>query len=161
MKKSVNGNMYEVALDEAWELFDAHLDGARSALVLVLSAWTLAERARHALNSSAAALGYGPAACAFAALGAQERAEGDAPLDDQALFLLTEGLDPVCLVAADSAAARALARAYRCEVPAGAQSRVFGRTCVAFRDFDAMLDDAQDKQAAWALLKKLPRFGER
>lgn len=40
-------------------------------------------------------------------------------------------------------------------------SRAFGRTVVAFRDFDAMLDDAQDKQVAWALLKKLPHFGER
>ena len=32
---------------------------------------------------------------------------------------------------------------------------------MAFKSFEHMLDDAQSKQAAWALLKKLPRFGER
>jgi len=42
----------------------------------------------------------------------------------------------------------------------GKPGRAFGRSVVAFRDFDAMLDDGQDKQIAWALLKKLPRFGE-
>ena len=39
--------------------------------------------------------------------------------------------------------------------------RLFGRDAVAFKSFEHMLDDAQSKQAAWALLKKLPRFGER
>ena len=77
-----------------------------------------------------------------------------------ALFLLVEGLDPLCLIATDSTAAAALGRAYRCEVPLGKPGRAFGRSVVAFRDFDAMLDDGQDKQIAWALLKKLPRFGE-
>ena len=76
------------------------------------------------------------------------------------LFLLVEGLDPLCLIATDSTAAAALGRAYRCEVPLGKPGRAFGRSVVAFRDFDAMLDDGQDKQIAWALLKKLPRFGE-
>ena len=42
--------MYEVALDEAWELFGEHLDGARSALVCVTSAQTLSERSRAALE---------------------------------------------------------------------------------------------------------------
>ena len=138
--------MYEVALDEAWELFDEHLDGARSALVCVASGNGSSERSRAALNSAMASLGYGSAAV-----------EG---LDDQALFLLVEGLDPLCLIATDSTAAAALGRAYRCEVPLGKPGRAFGRSVVAFRDFDAMLDDGQDKQIAWALLKKLPRFGE-
>ena len=120
--------MYEVALDEAWELFAEHLDGARSALVCVASGSGSSERSRAALN--------------------------------QALFLLVEGLDPLCLIATDSTAAAALGRAYRCEVPLGKPGRAFGRSVVAFRDFDAMLDDGQDKQIAWALLKKLPRFGE-
>ena len=140
--------MYEVALDEAWELFDEHLDGARSTLVCVASGNGSSERSRAALNSAMASLGYGSGACTFAAV------EG---LDDQALFLLVEGLDPLCLIAPDSTAAAAL---YRCEVPLGKPGRAFGRSVVAFRDFDAMLDDGQDKQIAWALLKKLPRFGE-
>ena len=156
VKKSANGNMYEVALDEAWELFGAHLGGARSALVCALSARPLDERSRGALNNSAAALGYGHDACAFAVLDA---GDGDV-LDEQALFLMIEGLDPLCLVAADAASARLLGRAYRCDVSLGKQSRVFGRTCVAFRSFAAMLDDGQEKQVAWALLKKLPKFGE-
>lgn len=153
---SVNGNMYEVALHETWELFGACLDGARSTLVCVLSAKPLDERGRAALRSSAEALGYGRDACTFAVLDA-----GDGGLlDEHALFLLVEGLDPVCLVAADNDAAAAIGRAYRCKVEVGKPNRVFGRTCVAFRDFGAMLDDGQDKQVAWALLKKLPRFGD-
>ena len=144
--------MYEVALDEAWELFDAHLSGARSALVCVLSKRALDASSRTALNSSAEALGYGRAACTFAVV------EG---LDEQALFLLVEALDPLCLIAADQEAAHALGRAYRCDVPSGKPSRVFGRTCIAFKSFPAMLEDAQDKQLAWALLKKLPTYPER
>ena len=143
--------MYEVALDEAWELFGEHLDGARAALVCVASERPLSERSRSALNNAMASLGYGNDACTFAVV------EG---LDDQALFLLIEGLDPLCLIAADQEAARALGRAYRCDVPLGKPGRAFGRDAAAFRDFDAMLDDGQDKQIAWALLKKLPRFGE-
>lgn len=139
--------MYEVALDETWELFAEQLDGARSGLVLALSQRSLDERSRSALDGSSAALGYG--ACTFAAV------EG---LDGQALFLLVEGLDPLCLIAADREAVRALEGAFRCEVSLGKPSRVFGRTCVAFESFPAMLDDGQDKQVAWALLKKLPRF---
>ena len=121
------------------------------ALVCVASGSGSSERSRAALNSAMASLGYGSGACTFAAV------EG---LDDQALFLLVEGLDPLCLIATDSTAAAALGRAYRCEVPLGKPGRAFGRSVVAFRDFDAMLDDGQDKQIAWALLKKLPRFGE-
>ena len=153
---SVNGNMYEVTLNETWDLFGAHLDGAHAALVCVLSAKPLEERGCTALRSSADALGYGRDACTFIALVA-----GDGILlDEQALFLLMEGLDPVCLVAADNDAAEALGRAYRCSVETGKANHVFGRTCIAFRDFDAMLDDGQDKQIAWALLKKLPKFGD-
>ncbi len=150
--------MYEIALDEAWELFALNLSGSRPALVCAVSERALDERSRAALNSSAKALGYGHAACVFATLHAGT--EDAAPLDDQALFLMIEGLDPLCLVAADARSAAALGRAYRCEVPLGKQSRVFGRTTVAFKSFSTMLDDGQDKQTAWALLKKLPKFGE-
>ena len=88
-------------------------------------------------------------------------AAGDAALDGQALFLLLEGLDPLIVVAAGAEAARALGAAYRQEVPLDGACRLFGRDAVAFKSFEHMLDDAQSKQAAWALLKKLPRFGER
>lgn len=152
--------MYEVALDEAWDLFGEHLDGSRAALVCAVSERAPSDRSRTALESAANSLGYGPAACAFVSLHASE-GEDPAALDDQALFLLIEGLDPLCLIAADEASAQALGRAFRCEISLGKPGRAFGRSAVAFRNFDAMLDDGQDKQIAWALLKKLPRFGER
>ena len=155
MKNSAKGNMYEVALNEAWDLFAAHLGGARAALVCVVSQEPLDERARAALNSSVDALGYGRDGCTFISL----QADDGSLLDDQALFLLVEGLDPSCLIACDQVTATALGKAFRCEVLPMKQSRVFGRTAVAFRNFTAMLDDGQDKQVAWALLKKLPKFG--
>ena len=134
--------MYEVTLEETWDLFAPYLDGARTGIVCVASAARLGDAARSALEKSAAALGY-------------------AALDGQALFLLLEGLDPLIVVAADAEAARALGAAYRQEVPLDGACRLFGRDAVAFKSFEHMLDDAQSKQAAWALLKKLPRFGER
>lgn len=201
---STNGNMYETALDEVWDIFGAYVTGSHAALVCVVHAQVLDAQARRALNSSAAALGYGDNACAFVTLGGEANA-GDAgasmndmasmasganaatstsasasggltetsdastgvsgasldPLDAQALFLLLEGLDPLCLIAADVAAAQVLEKTYRTQVPLGKSCRVFGRTCVGFRSFAAMLEDAQDKQVAWALLKKLPTFGGR
>lgn len=152
MKISTNGNMYEIALDEMWELFDEYLSGSRSALVCVLHTSPLDEQSTRALNSSTAALGYGNDACTFV---------NTTALDAQALFMLLEGLDPMCLIAADEPAAHALEKAYRTTIATGKPSRVFGRTCVAFTSFSALLDDAQDKQVAWALLKKLPRYANR
>ena len=152
--------MYEVTLEETWDLFAPYLDGARTGIVCVASAARLGDAARSALEKSAAALGYGCACCTYVVLRA-DGAAGDAALDGQALFLLLEGWDPLIVVAADAEAARALGAAYRQEVPLDGACRLFGRDAVAFKSFEHMLDDAQSKQAAWALLKKLPRFGER
>lgn len=174
--------MYEVALEEVWELFSPYLDGARAGVVCVASATRLGDAARSALENSAAALGYGRACCTYVALRSESAAgkapgteesgtdkertadhevAGEAELDGQALFLLLEGLDPLVVVAADAEAARALGAAYRQEVPLDGACRLFGRDAVSFKSFEHMLDDAQSKQAAWALLKKLPRYGER
>ena len=153
MKKSANGNMYEVSAREAGELFAAHLSGSDLPLVCVISGDPLPEQARTALASSARSLGYGDA-CAFASL------EGpDGALDASSLLLLVEGLDPLCVIAADSRAALLLSEAYRCPVPEGQPSRVMGRPVVAFTSFASMLESDSDKQIAWALLKKLPRRG--
>ena len=174
--------MYEVTLEETWELFAPYLDGARAGVVCVASATRLDAAARNALENSAAALGYGRACCTYVVLrpgsatrettdggedgtaegrGAAHEVAGETALDGQALFLLLEGLDPLVVVAADAEAARALGAAYRQEVPLDGACRLFGRDAVAFKSFEHMLDDAQSKQAAWALLKKLPRYGER
>ena len=140
--------MYEVNLDETWELFGDYLSGARSGSVLVASADPLGDEARAALSSSAASLGYGADACTFAAVRG---------LDPQALFLLVEGIDPQCLIIADGGATSQLEHAYRCTIPTGAPVRVFGRSAVAFLDFADLLSTPESKQLAWALLKKLPR----
>lgn len=145
--------MYEVAAREVGELFAAHLSGSDLPLICVVSGEKLPDQARAALASSARSLGYGDA-CAFAAL----RGE-DGALDASSLFLLVEGLDPLCLIAADSAAARLLSEAYRQPVPEGQPSRIMGRPAVAFASFASLLADDRDKQRAWALLKKLPRRG--
>ena len=145
--------MYEVAAQEVCELFAAHLDGAPLPLVCIVSGAPLPEAARAALASSARALGYGDA-CTFAAVSGP-----DGNLDANSLFLLIEGLDPLCLIAADGEAADLLAQAYRAPVPQDQACRLMGRPVVAFRSFEAMLGDDRDKQVAWALLKKLPRRG--
>lgn len=151
MKKSANGNMYEIAAREAGELFAAHLSGSTLPLACVISEQPLSDQARGALASSMRRLGYGDA-CAFVTL------EGtDARLDASSLFPLIEGLDPVCLVAADDAAAQLLSQAYRAPVPDNQASRLLGRTCIAFASFEGMLETPQKKQIAWALLKKLGR----
>ncbi len=152
--------MYEATLEETRELFAPYLEGAPSGVVCVVAARALGDQALGALESSAAALGYGRSCCMYATL-RPVHAEDDAALDSQALFLLMEGLDPLVVVAADAEAARALGGAYRQDVPVDAPCRLFGRDAVAFTSFEGMLDDPQSKQAAWALLKKLPRFGER
>lgn len=146
----MSSNKYEVALDETWELFTNHLSGARAGLVLCVGAGALGGKARNALESSARALGYGEGACTFATV---------CDLEENALFVLVEGIDPVCIVTTDGKSAALLGQAYKCSVPSGKPTRLLGRTCVAFLDFDQMLTNDADKQIAWALLKKLPKFG--
>ena len=111
-----------------------------------------AHTAEKALDSSLAALGYGHDACTFVVPG---------DLDQQALFVLIEGLDPICIVAADGKSAALLGQAYHLAVPSGKATRPLGRTAVSFLDFESLLKTPQDKQIAWALLKKLPRFGDK
>lgn len=159
VKKSANGNMYEVALAETREMFASYVDGAPEGIVGIVSTRTLGCTARTALNSSFAARGYGREACTFATVHPDAAAD-DSALDPQALFLLVEGLDPLALVVTDAHAAALLGQAYRTTIPLAALSRLFGRDLVAFDAFEELLDSTQDKQAAWALLKKLPKFGE-
>ena len=148
----MSGNKYEVALDETWELFGQCMSGSRAGLACAVSSEPLSDTAVNALESSLAALGYGRDACTYATT------DG---LDEQALFVLLEGLDPLCIIAADGKSAALLGQAYRCSVPSGKATRLLGRTTVAFLDFESLLANAQDKQIAWALLKKLPRLGEK
>lgn len=148
----MSGNKYEVALDETWELFGQYMSGAHAGLCCVISSESLSEAAEKALDNSLAALGYGHDACTFVVPG---------DLDQQALFVLIEGLDPICIVAADGKSAALLGQAYHLAVPSGKATRLLGRTTASFLDFESLLKTPQDKQIAWALLKKLPRFGDK
>ncbi|HIT45311.1 MAG TPA: hypothetical protein IAC28_04355 [Candidatus Aphodovivens excrementavium] len=153
MKKSANGNIYDVAAREIGELYAEHLSGAPLPLVCVVSGSPLSPPARNALESSAASLGFGDNSCAFVVV------EGaDASLDANSLLSIVEGLDPLRLVAADASAAHLLSEAYRSPVPLDKPSRLMGRDAVAFTSFEAQLETSQNKQVAWALLKKLSRL---
>ena len=81
-------------------------------------------------------------------------------MDGNDLFTLMEGVDPLRVVATDTAAAQALAAAYGQPAVPGEHGRLFGRDIVAFHRFEDLLDDATHKQKAWALLKKLPRLDQ-
>ena len=139
-------------MDETWELFGQYMSGTRAGLCCVISSEPLSEAAAKALDSSLAALGYGHDTCTYVVPG---------DLDQQALFVLIEGLDPICIVASDGKSAALLGQAYRLAVPSGKAARLLGRTAVSFLDFESLLQTPLDKQIAWALLKKLPKFGDK
>ena len=125
-----------------------------------MSEHALSLAARSAINSSAKALGCGEDACFFCTLRLPQAsgsadASRDETLQPADLFALIESLDPIVLIATDSAAARALSDAYRTSIAPLARSRVFGRSTVAFRSFEDMLATPDNKQRAWAILKLL------
>lgn len=163
----MGNTMYDAIPYMTWEKHHAHLAGNRDGTFGVISANPLNAEANHALLNSARKLGYGKNPCFFCSLriangqiapadnAESEAAEACSVLSPSDLFEIIEGLDPISLVAADSEAVRALSEAYRTEVAPLARSRVLGRTTVAFRSFEAMLTASQDKQIAWALLKRL------
>ena len=68
------------------------------------------------------------------------------------------GESALCLVATDAEASALLAQAYRHDVEPDAACRLMGRSVVAFRDLAALMNTPEDKQRAWALLKKLPKI---
>ncbi|MEA5019746.1 MAG: hypothetical protein VB027_05195 [Gordonibacter sp.] len=159
MKNSANGNMYEVTLSETRELFAPYVSGAYEATAIVVCSHPLSETAKTALCNSTAARGYGRNACTFITL--EERPSEERPsLDESALFLLIEGLDPLIIIATDKVATAALERTYHQALTLNAANRLFGRSLVAFTSFEDLLNSAHDKQVAWALLKKLPKFGD-
>ena len=148
----MTGNKYEVALDETWDLFGSFMSGARAGSICVLGSQALSPEARNAVESSAKALGYGQDACTYVVTD---------ELEERALFVLLEGLDPLCLVVTDGKTAALLGQAYHRSVPTGDACRLLGRTTIAFMDFESLLATPKDKQIAWALLKKLSKLGDK
>ncbi|MDO4183557.1 MAG: hypothetical protein Q4E12_08155 [Coriobacteriia bacterium] len=155
MKISANRNPYERALGFAWDTFAAHLAGAEGSLLCVVSWQPLGAAAASALEKSAPALGYGPKGCTYLVVqadGALAPTEATR-LGEQDLRMALEALDPAALVVTDAQAAALVSRAYGCEVPTNAASRVLGRPCAAFIRMENLLETPEDKQKMWALLK--------
>lgn len=158
MTKLPQSNIYSASAEEIGGLFGDYLQGNAAGPVLVISEHQLADAAREALAKSFASFGYGNEnVCGYATLLPTDAPENGVALDPQALFLLVEGLDPVCVVCADEASAACLGKAYRTSFDLDAAVRVFGRPAVAFHDFTAMLSSGDGKQRAWHILKSFPK----
>lgn len=150
MKNSANSNMFEVAAEGVLAVYGAVLEATGAETVLAVSSAPLADAARKALVASMEALGYGRDGLGLVTTGGA--------LGSADLLTIVEGLDPLCLVATDADAATLLAQAYRRDVAPDDACRLMGRTVVAFRDLASLMDSPDDKQRAWALLKKLPKL---
>jgi len=150
--------MYERGLEGTWEIFGDYLSGAYEALLCVVSHSPLSETARAALQNSFAQRGYGAAAGTFLTICGNEPASGLPALTEKELFAAIEGLDPLLLVVADTPSMQLCSAAYRQEILPNQRGRLFGREMRSFASFETMLEDSKNKQAAWALLKSLPKF---
>lgn len=148
---------YGAAEREIRELFADYLEGDSSKPALALGAGPIAPEVRNALEKSLEAFGYAAQSCAYVSLVPRSASgAGDgAPLDPQALFVLVEGLDPLFVIAVDSAATDALGRAYRTSFSPDGPIRVFGRPSAAFNSLETLLQTPEGKQKAWRILKSL------
>ena len=158
VKELPRSNIYEAGAASIAELFGSYIEEAGvggPCIVLVLSALSLGRAERDAVEKSFAALGYGRYACTYATLSPE--GENGATLDPQALFLLVEGLDPLCVAATDATTVQALGQAYRTEFATDSGIRVFGRPSVAFRNLASLLDTDAGKQKAWRIFKSIPK----
>lgn len=142
--------MFEVTGESVLTLYESHLTGAPTSALLVLSETASSETARAALEKSAASLDFGDAPVAWAIIEA-----GGTRLGAEDVRTIMEGLDPVAAVALDAFAGELLSAAYRTPVDLDGKTRLLGRTVVVFEDFESLMDKPEDKQKAWALLKKL------
>lgn len=137
------------------EVYASHVEGSPACTALVVSERGLSDTARKALAKSLASLGFAGAQgkeLAFAVLHAENERLGAADA-----LAIVEGLDPLCLVIADAASADLLSRAYRCPIELDATMRLLGRPCASFKAFEDMLSETNEKQRAWAILKRIPR----
>ena len=161
VKELPRSNIYEAGTASVAELFEGYIQGSaagNSCIALALSAHPLGATEQNAIEKSLAALGYGKEACTYATL-SPRGADGDAnaALYPQALFLLVEGLDPLCVIAADAAATQALGQTYRTVYAPDSAIRVFGRPAVSFRSLAELLESDAGKQRAWRLFKSIRR----
>lgn len=187
MNISTRSNIFEVTAASTLEAYASHVEGTASCTALVVSERALGDAARSALAKSLSSLGFVGAGAvgavgtagsgvtsaastgaagtktagtktaagsglAFAVLSAEGNRLGAADA-----FAIVEGLDPLRLVIADAASAELLSLAYRCPIELDSQLRLLGRPSVAFANFEDMLGESEEKQRAWAILKRLSR----
>ena len=155
-------NIYGAGAASIAELFGDYLEGDASpenCIALSLGRQQPSDAARNAICKSLSALGYGSEAVAFASLEPRdsEIEGGDIALDERAVFMLIEGLDPLFVIIVDDAATHLVGQAYRCVFETDSAIRVFGRPSVSFKDLDVMLSTDAGKQRAWRLFKSLPK----
>lgn len=155
-------NIYGAGAASIAELFGDYLEDDASpenCIALSLGRQQPSDAARNAICKSLSALGYGSEAVAFASLEPRdsEIEGGDIALDERAVFMLIEGLDPLFVIIVDDAATHLVGQAYRCVFETDSAIRVFGRPSVSFKDLDAMLSTDAGKQRAWRLFKSLPK----
>lgn len=153
-------NIFEAGAAEVPQLFGDFIEAeslGKQCVVLALSMQKLDDKTRNAIDKSMVALGFGEESCTYATVQPNgcENALNDTPLDARALFLLVEGLDPLCIIATDRQTVDLLNAAYRTEFQVDATVRVFGRPSVAFENLSALLETDAGKQKAWALFKTL------
>ena len=159
MTKLPQSNIYSASADDIRALFGDYVEDDGPCIVLALSERSLEDAARNAIERSLQSFGYGVDACTYAMLLPRNPSAegGDIKLDAQALFLLVEGLDPVCVICTDAPSIASLEAAYRTSFEADATARVMGRPAVMFASLASLLETEKGKQTAWHLLKSLPK----
>lgn len=151
-------NIFEAGAAEVPQLFGDYIEAESlggQCVVLALSAQKLDAKTRNAIEKSLVALGFGEESCTYATAWPSNSASDATPLDARALFLLVEGLDPLCIIAADQQSSGLLNAAYRTEFPLDSTVRIFGRPSAVFANLSTLLDTDAGKQKAWALFKTL------
>lgn len=151
MNTSQNSNIYEFDAASALTAYGAFVEGTPNDTLAVIAGKPLSEEARAALASSAERLGFGRDGVFWITC---EAADG-ARLDANGLLELVVACDPLGFVAADAAAAGLLGDAFGMPCERDTAGRLQGRPVIAFESFQAMLASPEQKQRAWALLKKL------
>lgn len=168
VNNSVNSNIYAFDAARVLEKYSGFAEGDANRVIVVVSERALNSTAVDAIRKSVDKIGFGADACAWlslvgedAEIGAErgeqvgQNSDGADRLTPGDVYDFVEGMDPICMVVADAPSAKVVAQAYGEDVGCDAVNRVNGRTVVAFRNFESMLDDEDSKQRAWRLLKRL------
>lgn len=147
-----NGNIYEFDAASALQRYAPFADGRPDGTLAVIFHETLSPDARAALASSAERLGFGRDGIIWISctgLGGEDALSASELLD------LAVSCDPIAFACTDATAAHLLGGAFETPCAIGAHGRVAGRNLVAFERFNDMLASPEEKQRAWALLKRL------